>query len=67
MSEDLGFIFIKKINTLAALFYRSDGKKFDPTIDFRNSNHPEEQGCWNKAIIAYAVIGNDSGLLEFQV
>lgn len=67
MSEDLGFIMATKINTLAALFYRSDGRKFDQAIDFRNSPHPQEQGCWNKAIIAHSFINNDSGLLEFQV
>jgi hypothetical protein len=69
MSEDneLGFIFRKQIIILAALFYQSDGRVFDPTIDFENSNHPEESRCWNKAIIAYSFIQKDNSLLEHQV
>jgi len=65
--EELGFLMSNQINTLAALFYQSDGRIFDPTIDFRGSNHPEEKGCWNKSIIAHSFINNDQELLKFQV
>lgn len=67
MSNEIGFIFERRINTLAALFYQSEGRVFDPKIDFKNSNHPEERGCWNKAIIAHSFINDDSELLEHQV
>jgi len=65
--EKLGFMFTNRINHLAALFYQSQGRKFDPEIDFKNSTHPEEKGCWNKAIIAHAFINDDNDLLKYQV
>jgi len=66
-TEELGFLFKRKINTLAALFYRSEGRKFMSDYDFSCARHPKERGCWNKAIIAYAFINDNSGLLEHQV
>ena len=66
MSKELGFIMEKQIRHLAALFYQSDCRKFLPDLDFKNSCHPEEIGCWNKAIIAYSVLNNDEGLLNHQ-
>jgi len=65
--NEIGFIFRKRINHLAALFYQSQGREFDPEIDFKNSTHPEERGCWNKAVIAHAFINDDNDLLEHQV
>ena len=65
--EDLPTIFRMQINALAALFYQSDGRVFAPDIDFRNSTHPEEVGCWNKAIIAHSFINKDYDLLKYQV
>jgi hypothetical protein len=69
MSEDdeLGFFLSKKINTLAALLYQSNGREFRPDIDFQESSHPEEYGCWNKAVIAYSFINEDPSLLKHQV
>lgn len=69
MDEDseLGFMLERRINTLAALLYQSQNRIFDPKIDFKNSRHPEERGCWNKAIIAHSFINDDSELLEHQV
>ena len=64
--NELGFFMEGKINTLAATFYQMDGRIFDPKIDFKNSSHPEERACWNKAIVAHAFINKDSGLLKFQ-
>ncbi|MBL4664290.1 MAG: hypothetical protein JKY22_12235 [Flavobacteriaceae bacterium] len=69
MNEDdeLGVFFAQKINVLAALFYQSQNRVFNPKIDFKNSSHPEEIGCWNKAIIAHSFINEDTGLLKHQV
>ena len=65
--EDLPFIFIEEINHLAALFYQSNGRNFMRGFEFQKSGHPEEVDCWNKAIIAYAVINKDNDLLKCQV
>ena len=65
--DELCFLMVRNINTLAAAFYESNGRVFDPNIDFKNSNHPEEKGCWNKSIIAHSFINKDPGLLKFQV
>ncbi len=67
VSDELGIMMERKINTLAALLYQSNGRVFSPDNNFRESNHPEEYGCWNKAIIAYSYINNDSWFLEYQV
>jgi len=67
MSDELNTIMSDRLNTLAALFYQSNGRIFDPKIDFKNSKHPEEYGCWNKAIIAYSFINKDPALLKHQV
>jgi len=65
--EELGFFMRRQINVLAATFYQSNGRIFDPEIDFAGSNHPEEKGCWNKSIIAHAFINKDPDLLKYQV
>ena len=65
--EDLPFIFISEINHLAALYYQHNGRKYMNGFEFQLSGHPEEVDCWNKAIIAYAVINKDSSLLCCQV
>ena len=67
MSDELGVLMERKINTLAALFYQSNGREFLPKHNFREANHPEEYGCWNKAVIAYSFINNDPEFLEHQV
>jgi|GEM_PF-4885731 len=67
MTNKLGFLLEKRINTLAALFYQSNGRVFSPELDFKNSSHPEEYGCWNKAVIAHSFINSDTELLEHQV
>lgn len=71
MSEDeedeLGVVMSRNINHLAALFYQSNGRIFAPDIDFQNSTHPEERGCWNKACIAFAFIEKDDWFLTHQV
>jgi hypothetical protein len=67
MNDELNLFMTKRINTLAALFYKSQGRVLDYEIDFKNSTHPEEQGCWNKSIIAHSFINNDSDLLKHQV
>lgn len=66
MSNELNTIMTRRVNTLAALFYQNNGRIFDPKIDFKNSSHPEERNCWNKAIIAHSFINNDPELLEHQ-
>lgn len=65
--EELGVFMSRKVNTLAALFYQSQNRVFSPKLDFKNSSHPEETGCWNKAIIAYSFINEDSDFLKYQV
>jgi len=65
--EELGFLMNRQINNLAAAFYQSDGRQFLPELDFKNSSHSEERGCWNKSIIAHAFINNDTELLKHQV
>ena len=65
--EELGFFMESQINRLAALFYQSNGRIFDPEIDFKGSTHPEERGCWNQSVIAHAFINKDNGLLKYQV
>ena len=65
--EELPYVFEKQINMLAALLYQSNGRRFAPDIDFKNSTHPEERACWNQSIIAHSFINKDSDLLRFQV
>ena len=65
--SELNFLMAGRINRLAALFYQSNGRVFDAEIDFRNASHPEERGCWNKAIIAFSFVNNDTTLLRHQV
>ena len=64
--EGLGFILSAEINALAAMFYEMSGREFLPELDFKNSTHPEEFGCWNKAIVAFAYINKDNDLLKYQ-
>jgi hypothetical protein len=66
-TEELGFLMDGQLRKLAALFYQSDGRIYDPMMDFKNSTHGEERGCWNKAVIAYAFINKDADLLKYQV
>lgn len=65
--NELGVLLKAELNTLAALFYQSDGRMFFAELDFSSSQHGEEVGCWNKACIAYSVINSDSWFLQFQV
>ncbi len=64
--EELSSILEKKINRLAATFYQMNGRKFLPDLDFRNSSHPEEYGCWNRALVSYAWHNEDDWYLQFQ-
>ena len=64
---ELGVLLRLSINNLAALFYQSNGRIYDPDINFSGSSHPEEVGCWNKALVAYAHIQEDDWYLQFQV
>lgn len=65
--KELGILLEMDVNRLAATFYHMNGRVFDPKINFRESFHPEEKGCWNKAIAAYAFINKDDFYLQFQV
>ena len=69
MNEDdeLGFIFKMEINQLASSFYIMMGKSAGDNFDFSASTHPEEFGCWNMAVVAYAFIRKDNDLLKHQV
>ena len=65
--DELGHLMRREINNLAAAFYQSDGRQLRLDINFWESRHPEERGCWNKSIIAHAFINKDTDLLKYQV
>jgi hypothetical protein len=65
MSE-LNFLMKAKINGLASNFYLMEGKNAGANFDFSASTHPEEYACWNKAIVAFAYINKDNGILKYQ-
>ena len=64
---ELSTILKLSINALAATYYRMHGKNAGAGFDFSKSSHPEEYRMWNMAVIAYAHVNNDSGLLAYQV
>jgi len=57
----------EEINELAELFYKSDGYRVSAGFDFSESNHPQEIGHWNKALIAYCFFNDEFELLDYQV
>lgn len=57
----------RKINALALLFYQMSGCHVDSGYDFSAAHHPAEAGCWNQAIVAWAMLKKDSGMLKHQI
>jgi hypothetical protein len=47
---------MQEINRLAAELYATSGRIFLPDSDFYGSRHPEEQGCFYKACLAFCYI-----------
>ena len=56
-----------KINALAKMFYSMQGYTVVDGYDFSVAHHPQEQRCWNQAIVAWAVLKDDNSILEYQV
>lgn len=56
-----------KINALAKMFYSMQGYNVEDGYDFSVARHPQEQGLWNQAIVAWAVLKEDNSILEHQV
>ena len=49
----------RSLNELARSFYSSFGYESHPDTDFENSEHPQEQGMFNLACIAYEHFNGD--------
>ena len=65
--DELGCFMKMKLNALAANFYKMMGKDAGDGFDFSESTHPEEFGCWNMAVVAYAFVEEDDSYLAYQV
>jgi hypothetical protein len=57
----------KQLNTLAKLFYKSNGYEVEQDYDFSEASHPQEKGMWNMALIAYCFLKGDNSLLKYQI
>lgn len=60
---------IDDCNALARLFYKAHGYQVDEGYRFDTATHPQEQGMWNLAVIAYDFIQGmeiDQVLMELE-
>lgn len=57
----------EKLNTLARILYSLDGYRRGKDFDFSTAFHPQEKGCWNKAVVAYSFLQKKPEALEWQV